>query len=38
LGLSPDVDDGDILTLGVPLPVHLKKNGRIAKAVIGIDM
>lgn len=38
LGLSPDVDDGDILTLGVPLPVHLKNKGRILRAIIGIDM
>lgn len=38
LGLSPDVDGDDVLTLGVPLPIHLKNKGRIRRAFVGIDM
>lgn len=38
LGLSPDVDGDDVLTLGVPLPIHLKNKGRINRAIVGIDM
>lgn len=38
LGLSPDVDGDDYLTLGVPMPVHMKKKKRINRAVVSIDM
>jgi hypothetical protein len=38
LGLSPDVKGDDYLTLGVPMPVHLKKKGRIESAIIALDM
>lgn len=38
LGLSPDVDGDDYLTLGVPMPVHMKKKRRINKAIVAIDM
>ena len=38
LGLSPDVDGDDYLTLGVPMPVHMRKKRRINKAIVAIDM
>lgn len=38
LGLSPDVDKNDYLTLGVPMPVHLFKRKRIERALIALDM
>lgn len=38
LGLSPDVNGDNYLTLGVPLPQHLKNIGKISKAYVGIDM
>lgn len=38
LGLSPNVDDGDILTLGVPIPLHLKNSGKIQHATVSLDM
>lgn len=38
LGLSPDVSGDDYLTLGVPLPIHLKQKGSIKTAIVGIDM
>ena len=38
LGLSPDVDGDDYLTLGVPMPVHMKKKKRINRAIVAIDM
>ena len=38
LGLSPDVDGTDYLTLGVPMPVHLFNKGRIDRALIALDM
>lgn len=38
LGLSPNVDGDDVLTIGVPLPVHLKNKGKIKEALVAIDM
>ena len=38
LGLSPDINDGDYLTLGAPIPLHLKKTNKIANAIVSIDM
>ena len=38
LGLSPDVHGDNYLTLGVPLPIHLKNIGKIAKAIVGVNM
>lgn len=38
LGLSPDVNGTDYLTLGVPMPVHLLKKKRIERALIALDM
>jgi hypothetical protein len=38
LGLSPNVDDGDILTFGVPIPLHLKNSGKITSALVSLDM
>jgi Eukaryotic aspartyl protease len=38
LGLSPNVDDGDYLTLGSPIPLHLKKTGKIQNAMVALDM
>jgi len=38
LGLSPNVDDGDIITLGVPIPIHLKNSGKITNAIVSLDM
>jgi hypothetical protein len=38
LGLSPDVKGDDLLTLGVPMPLHLYKKKRIGQPVIGLDM
>ena len=38
LGLSPDVDGDNYLTLGVPMPVHMKRKKRINRAVVSIDM
>lgn len=40
LGLSPDVRDNvdDPLSLGAPVPLHLKNTGKIAEAIVAIDM
>lgn len=38
LGLSPNIDDGDILTFGVPIPLHLKNSGKIQTALVSLDM
>lgn len=38
LGLSPDINDGDYLTLGSPIPLHLKKTNKIGSAIVAIDM
>ena len=38
LGLSPDVDGDTLLTLGVPIPLHLKNTNKINKAIAAIDM
>jgi Eukaryotic aspartyl protease len=38
LGLSPDVDGDDYITLGVPMPVHMKRKKRINRAVVAVDM
>ena len=38
LGLSPDVDGDDYLTLGVPMPVHMKRKKRINRAIVALDM
>lgn len=37
-GLSPDVNGDDYLTLGVPIPLYLKKKDKIKKAIVAIDM
>ncbi len=38
-GLSPDISGGDTyFTLGQPVPLYLKKVGKIKQAVVGIDM
>jgi len=38
LGLSPDIKGDDYLTLGEPMPVHMKKKKRINRAIVAIDM
>lgn len=38
LGLSPNVDGDSVLSLGVPIPLHLKRTNKIARGVVGIDM
>lgn len=38
LGLSPDVHGDNYLTLGVPLPIHLKNINKIEKAIVGVNM
>ena len=38
LGLSPNVDGNSLISLGVPIPVLLKNNGKITNAIVGIDM
>lgn len=39
-GLSPNIDDDtqDALTLGAPVPLHLKKSGKIQNAIVSLDM
>ena len=38
LGLSPDVSGDDYLTLGRPMPLHMKAKKRIKHAIVSIDM
>jgi hypothetical protein len=38
LGLSPDIKGDDYLTLGEPMPMHMKKKKKIARAIVAIDM
>ncbi len=38
LGLSPDISGDDYFTVGQPLPLFLKEKGKIAQAIVGIDM
>ena len=40
LGLSPNVADSvdDPLSLGAPVPLHLKNTGKIASAIVALDM
>lgn len=38
LGLSPDVQGDDFLTLGVPMPLHLFNKKRIGQPMVGLDM
>ncbi len=40
LGLSPNIDDNkdQQFTLGTPIPLHLKTNGKIQNAIVSLDM
>ena len=38
MGLSPDVDGDTLISLGVPIPLHLKNTNKIASGIAAIDM
>ena len=38
LGFSPNVDSSSVMSLGVPVPIHLKNTKKIKSAIVAIDI